>query len=93
MLGKIEGKRRRGRQRMRWLGGISDSMEMSLSKPREMVEDRTGKPGMLQCMGLPMVGHNSETEHQEYFSPEYCDLFSIQLLLLLLSCLSPFRLV
>ena len=40
MLGKIEGKRRRGRQRMRWLGGISDSMEMSLSKPREMVEDR-----------------------------------------------------
>ena len=40
MLGKIEGKRRMGRQRMRWLGGISDSVEMSLSKPREMVEDR-----------------------------------------------------
>ena len=49
MLGKIEGRRRRGRQRMRWLNGITDSMDLSLSTFRDSVMDR--ETGVLQSMG------------------------------------------
>ena len=49
ILGKTEGKRRRGQQRMKWLDGITDSMDISLSKLREIVRNR--KPGVLQFMG------------------------------------------
>ena len=56
MLGKIEGRRRRGQQRMGWLNGLADSMDMSLSRLREMVKD--GKPGVLQSMGSQRVGHD-----------------------------------
>ena len=43
MLGKIEGRRKRGEQRMRWLDGITDSKDMSLSKPQKMVKDREAR--------------------------------------------------
>ena len=62
MLGKIKGRRRRGQQRIRWLDGITNSMDMSLSKLRR--QWRTGKPGVLQSTGSQRVGHDWLTEQQ-----------------------------
>ena len=65
MLGKIEGRRRRGWQRLRWLDGITNSMDMNLSKLQEIVKGRGAC--MLQSMGWKRVRHNLVTEYHHQF--------------------------
>ena len=77
MLGKIEG-RRKGWQRMRWLDGITDSMDMSLSRLREIVKGR--KAYVLQSTALQSVRHDLATEQQQYTVSGHLQIVTILLL-------------
>ena len=68
MLGKIDGRKRSGPERMRWLVDITDAMDMSLGKLREMVRDR--EAGMLQSMGSQRVRYELVTEQKRILEIE-----------------------
>ena len=75
ILGKIEGRRRRGQQRMRWLVGITDSVDTNLSKLQETVKDRN--PGMLQSTRSQRVGYNLVTGQQQQMEEIPKSLWSV----------------
>ena len=81
-LGKTEGKRRSGWQRMRWLDGITNLMDMSSCKLREMVKHR--KPGVLQSTGLQRVEHDWATENQQqHLGSPWSNLLSCYLIIMI----------
>ena len=87
MLGKIEGKRRRGQQRMKWLDSMTDSMDINGRSRRQW---GTGKPGVLQSMGSQRVRHDLATEQWQQSHYYVYNIYEISLYIL---CISYYNLI